>query len=224
MSNDNSQKSTNRNTQRAREVENQTVATIASVDAMTVRQVALLNYGVAERSAIVGTQRLLKRLRQRGWVARTRAGDGVYRYFLTESGCAWAETIYDARFSPGYDRSYLNSAVLDIVIEQALEEAWRIAGGIVMGRGLLRSGALRLAHPDIDAIVASRRGDDLLPVRFIVRVGNAAPTTIRRLCALKQRYGDKLRAVGEPRLVSAVQRRAEALGNAPANRVKVAVA
>lgn len=213
MSIRNDQTHKNRNAERAREVENQTIATIASVDAMTTRQVALLNYGSTSRSPIVSAQRLLKRLRERGLVARTCAGDGIYRYYLTESGCALAETVYDVRFSAGYDRSYLNSALHDIVIESALAEAWQTAGGLVLGRGLLRGSGLGQAHPSIDAIVATRVEDALLPLRFVVRVGNAAPTTIKRLCTLKARYRDTLLPVGEPRLVSAVLRRVGGLTN-----------
>lgn len=218
MTDYNNRKSTNRNAQRAHEVEHQTLATIASVDAMTARQVALLNHGTASRSAIVGTQRLLKRLREQALVARTRAGDGVFRYFLTESGCAWAETVYDAHFSPGYDRSYLNSAATDIVIESALAEARQTAGGMVLGRGLMRGCMLGQAHPNIDAIVATSVEDALLPTRFVVKVGNAAPTTVQRLFSLKAKYGDKLLPVGEPRLVNSVLRRAEALADTASTR------
>lgn len=60
----------NNNKNRALEVERDTISCIASVEAMTARQVAMLNYGTASRSAIACTQHSLRRLRDKGLVAR----------------------------------------------------------------------------------------------------------------------------------------------------------
>jgi hypothetical protein len=199
-----------KNYERALDLENRAIRHIASLDAMTAAQVAIANYGVASRSAIVCTQRLLARMRAQGLVARAIAGDGIYRHFLTQGGCMRAEEFYDAQFSPGYDRSYLNSARYDIVIETALARAQATDGGSVFGRGLIRSTALRDTHRNVDAIVVRETAGAITPVVIIAKVSSVAPSAIERIRELRRRYTDALLLVGDDRVVASAMRKTDA--------------
>jgi len=197
----------NKNYERALELETNTIRHIASFDAMTATQIAILNYRVASRGAIVCTQRLLARMRAQGLVARAIGGDGIYRNFLTQSGCMRAEEFYEARFSPGYDRSYLNAARYDVVIETAITRAQAIDGATVFGRGLIRGTALRDTHRHVDAIVARETDGTIAPVIFIAKASSVAPSAIERIRGLRQRYSDKLLLVGDNRVVASAMRK-----------------
>jgi hypothetical protein len=197
----------NKNNLRALELENNTIKHVASFDAMTAKQIAMLNYRAASRSAIVSTQRLLARLRAQGLGARAIGGDGVYRHFLTQGGCIRAEEFYDAQFAPGYDRSYLNAARYDVVIETALSQAQNIDGATVVGRGLIRSTALRHAHRHVDAIVVRETGGAIAPVIVIAKAASTAPSAIDRIRELRRRYSDMLLLVGDARVVASAMRK-----------------
>ncbi|EUC15018.1 hypothetical protein [Paraburkholderia hospita] len=156
--------------QRARENELTLLHYLASFDCLTKKNIALLLYGKTDNSSVSYADRLTKRLMRSGWIARRRAADNLYRYFLSERGTyIAAETL---PFTPrsGYDRSYLNAPLYERIDTVVIEDMWRY-NGIGLGRGALRyllNGKLTL----LDGALTVEKSGTPTFIRFYVRINS----------------------------------------------------
>jgi hypothetical protein len=183
--------------ERAHENERKLITYLASFDCLTKRHVALLLHGKTDNSAISYADKIVKRLIERRWVGRAKAGDGVYRYFLAERGTYEAAELLVFEPKNGFERSYLNSARYDKVHEAVIIDM-HAKNGVGLGKGALRhlfENRLRA----IDAALTITDGGSRRFEYFYLKIDSLAESSLERFDRAKKlasQHGTRIKIIG----------------------------